>query len=226
MKNIRATILATLVGVFTFTGTAQPVYAQKMFVDQTVTQTPVATADSELKKVLPLLTFGDVAQETIPQSDDNGMFTTFFVDNTSVSIAQKPTGTEKTMPIATDDVVGISTFFSRFHPGIDIRAKVGTTIHAVLPGIVNEVSYEAGGYGRYAILVHHVDGKTFFSLYAHMKKTVVAVGDMLGSGDEIGEVGLTGHTTGPHLHFEIHNNQTAIDPIKFFAGNAIAMAKK
>lgn len=231
MKNIRITLVATLTGISAFTGMARPVYAQKLFTDQTQEQkhteasTPVAIADPELKKVLPLA-FVDTKTEDTQPSEDISMFATPFVEQTAHISTNKPASTEKVMPIASDDVVGISTFFTRFHPGIDLRAPVGTPIRAILPGVVNEVGFEKGGYGKYIVLVHHVNGKTYFSLYAHMKETKVSVGDDVNSGTVIGEVGLTGHTTGAHLHFEIHTDNQAIDPLAFFTGKSLASAKK
>lgn len=220
MKNIRATVVAALIGVSTFTGMAQPVYAQKIFTDQKTEHIPAQIIDPDLKKVLPLV-FAQTDQESTPITEESTMFATPFVDNSSL-VANKAVSNEKVMPIATDDMLGISTFFTRFHPGIDFRAPVGTTIHAAVAGIVNEVSYEKGGYGKYVVLVHHIDGKTYFSLYAHMKETKVTLGESVSSGTQIGMVGLTGHTTGAHLHFEVHTNDHAMDPLKFLAGNTIA----
>jgi murein DD-endopeptidase MepM/ murein hydrolase activator NlpD len=227
MKNIRANLVAVTIGSLAFLGMTRPVYAQKMFVEQPpVEVTTKETPDPELKKILPLAFSDTTPLDTASQSEDGGLFATLFVDNITPPSTPKTVSTERTLPINSQDVIGISTFFTRFHPGVDLRAKIGTPIHATLPGTVNEISYEPGGYGKYVVLVHHIENKTYFSLYAHMKETTVAVGDSVNSGDQIGEVGLTGHTTGPHLHFEIHDGQQAIDPIKFLAGNNIAMAKK
>lgn len=204
----------------------QPAQAPQRFVEQTDSyHLDAAGPDPELKKILPLV-FSSLAIEVNPaDQDDAEIFAPLFVDKSNGTV-RKSVSTQKIMPIATEDLKGISTYFSRFHPGIDYRAKVGTPIRAVVPGTVNEVSFERGGYGRYIILVHHVDGKTLFSLYAHMRATNVIEGDTISAGQKIGEVGLTGHTTGPHLHFELHDTRMAINPVRFFAGNNLAMVTK
>ena len=201
----------------------QPAHAQQRFVDQTVSYHFDASGpDPELKKILPLV-FASLSSETsVANQDESEVFAPLFVDNSNGTV-RKSESIQKVLPIDAQDLNGVSTYFSRFHPGIDYRAKVGTAIHAILPGIVNEVGFEKGGYGRYIVLVHHVDGKTLFSLYAHMRATSVIAGSAVDVGDKIGEVGLTGHTTGPHLHFELHDGQRATDPVKFFSGNTIAM---
>lgn len=222
MKNIRVLIVATLVGIFTFFGNAQSVSAQKIFVERVASQKDVTT-EPELKQVIPLAYLDDkVENEGNSLQADTDLFAPLFVDN-SKGIVRKSVTSEKVMPIAADAIVGISTYFTRLHAGVDYRAKVGTSIRAILPGTVNEVSYDRGGYGRYIVLVHHVDGKTLFSLYAHMRATNVAAGDSVEAGDVIGEVGLTGRTTGPHLHFELHDTRTAMNPVTFFKNTVLAM---
>lgn len=130
-------------------------------------------------------------------------------------------------PISPDDFIGISTYFSSFHPGIDMRAKLGTPIHSIMTGIVLQVGFEARGYGRYVVVAHQQNGVTYRSLYAHMRSTPVAEGDIVQAGDVVGEVGMTGHTTGPHLHIELHTNDRAIDPISFLTNkNVKLMASK
>ncbi len=202
----------------------QPAPVPQRFTEHDTTyQLDAAGPDPELKKLFPFA-FASFAEHVEDQHDipDNDSTSLLFIDNWE-NIVNKSDITQKKLPILADDLVGISSYFSRRHPGIDYRAKVGTPIRAILPGIVNEVGFEPGGYGRYIILVHHVEGKTLFSLYAHMKKTSVLTGTLVEAGDKIGEVGLTGHTTGPHLHFELHERATAIDPIRFFSDGNIAL---
>ncbi len=225
MKNIRTYILVAAVGIVSLIGTTHEAYAQKRFVEQAPEQQTVSAIDPELKKVMPLAFAPTKIDIGSPEQDDATLFAPLYVDNTKGKV-RSSISTQKIMPIGPDDLVGISTYFSRFHPGVDYRAKIGTTIRAMLPGTVNEVGFERGGYGRYIVLVHHVDGKTIFSLYAHMRQTTVAVGGTVDAGQKIGEVGLTGHTTGPHLHFEIHDDFRAMDPMKFFASNILAMVVK
>lgn len=196
------------------------------FVDNSTTYHLDASGpDPELKKILPLVfaTLDTQIKEEI--IDDSEIFAPLFVDK-SQGVVKRSVSSQKVLPVLSDDFKGISTYFSGFHPGIDYRAPLGTAIHAILPGIVNQVGYERGGYGRFVILLHYVDGKTLFSLYAHMYKTVVKAGETVDSGQIIGQVGLTGHTTGPHLHFELHDTTRALNPLKFFAANNLAMVAK
>lgn len=107
-----------------------------------------------------------------------------------------------TLPLLPSEVKGVSTYFTGFHPGIDIRADVGSPVLAMHDGTVVENEYQAGGYGRYVVVTHTIGDKTVRSLYAHMKSSSVHVGDDVKMGDKVGTVGMTGHTTGPHVHFE------------------------
>lgn len=204
----------------------QPAKAPPRFVEQASEyHLDAAGPDPELKKILPLVFASLEAQINPANPDDAEIFAPFFVDKTQGTV-KKSVSAQKILPIATDNLLGISSYFSGFHPGLDYRAKVGSPIHAILPGVVNEIAFEIGGYGRYVVLMHHVDGKTLFSLYAHLKVINVRVGESVEVGEKLGEVGLTGRTTGPHLHFELHDTKRAIDPLRFFSGSSLAMAVK
>ncbi len=103
----------------------------------------------------------------------------------------------------------ISTRFSFFHPGVDIATPLNTPIHPVAPGIVTDTGYNYWGLGQ-TVTVDHEDG--FQSLYAHMGKVLVKKGDRVKEEDVLGEVGLTGHTSGPHTHLQVSKNGKEIDP--------------
>ncbi|WEO76000.1 M23 family metallopeptidase [Cryobacterium sp. SO2] len=95
---------------------------------------------------------------------------------------------------------------SSFHEGIDMNPGVNTPIQAVANGVVREVSSTGkSGLGVYAIIDHMIDGRLVSSLYAHMTEGTLAfaVGDPVLVGQLVGNVGNTGQSTGPHLHFEI-----------------------
>lgn len=113
------------------------------------------------------------------------------------------------MPVALDDYRGISQYFSRVHSGIDIRAKFNAKVTPVLSGKVSVVDYETGGYGNY-VVVDHENGLR--SLYAHMNKPKVKVGDVVSDADLLGTVGMTGRTTGPHIHLEMYKKDRLINP--------------
>ncbi|ASD22575.1 hypothetical protein B7495_11155 [Cryobacterium sp. LW097] len=105
---------------------------------------------------------------------------------------------------------------SSFHKGIDMNPGVNTPIQAVANGVVREVSRtDKSGLGVYAIIDHMIDGRLVSSLYAHMTEgtLALAVGDPVLVGQLVGNVGNTGQSTGPHLHFEILlDGVTPIDP--------------
>jgi len=102
----------------------------------------------------------------------------------------------------------------RMHTGVDLAAQTGTKIYAADSGTVIHSGW-LGGYG-YCVMVDHHNG--YVSLYGHCSKLVVDVGDNVRRGDYIAQVGSTGASTGPHLHFEIRRNGTPIDPLQFFGG--------
>ena len=97
----------------------------------------------------------------------------------------------------------------RMHKGIDLTAAQGTPIYASRSGIVDYVGYEAGGAGNW-VQINHQDG--FKTQYMHMTKYIVKTGQRVKAGDIIGYCGSTGASTGPHLHFGVYYNGTAVNP--------------
>ena len=95
-----------------------------------------------------------------------------------------------------------------FHRGIDLAAPMGTPVYTCAPGIVIESSY-SNIYGNY-IIIRHSGGRE--SLYGHLSKKNIELNDRVNFGTIIGNVGSTGQSTGPHLHFEIHENGIPRDP--------------
>ncbi len=98
-----------------------------------------------------------------------------------------------------------------FHPGIDIAADQGSPIRAAAPGRVVAAGPD-GGYGNVVVIDH---GNGITSRYAHCSETFATVGETVGAGDEIATVGSTGHSTGPHLHFEVRSGDKPVDPALF-----------
>ncbi|MFG1627179.1 M23 family metallopeptidase [Kribbella sp. NPDC049227] len=99
--------------------------------------------------------------------------------------------------------------WARNHTGLDFAAPVGTTVRSVMKGVVIFADW-AGAYGR-QVQVRHEDGTVTW--YNHMSKFSVSVGETVYAGDQVGAVGMTGNTTGPHMHFEVHpDGGEAIDP--------------
>ena len=102
--------------------------------------------------------------------------------------------------------------WGRMHKGIDIAAPFATPIYASAPGIVISSGF-INGYGL-TIEIQQPGGQ-ITTRYAHCGYSNVHVGQQVGQGDYIGNIGLTGNTTGPHLHFEIIVNNSQVDPLTF-----------
>jgi murein DD-endopeptidase MepM/ murein hydrolase activator NlpD len=103
-----------------------------------------------------------------------------------------------------------TTYFSNWHPGIDIAQAAGTPIKPIMGGKVISAGWEVG-YGL-CVVVDHANG--YKSRYAHMSKMKTKVGDIVYQESVIGNVGTTGHSTGNHLHLEIYHNDVAINPLQ------------
>jgi murein DD-endopeptidase MepM/ murein hydrolase activator NlpD len=99
--------------------------------------------------------------------------------------------------------------FTRFHAGLDIGASWGTPIVAAADGQVAAAGW-AGGYGREVRIVH---GGGLMTLYGHMSGIVAQPGSFVHAGQLIGYVGSSGLSTGPHLHFEVRQNGTPVNPM-------------
>lgn len=96
------------------------------------------------------------------------------------------------------------------HSGVDIRGKTGDAVVASQNGKISIVDFSKS-YGNYIEIDH---GGGFKTRYAHLSKTNVKVGDTVSSGEKIGEVGSTGHSTGPHLHYELFKDGKKVDVTK------------
>lgn len=98
-----------------------------------------------------------------------------------------------------------------FHEGVDFPAKEGTPIKAAAGGVVVYSAYHPD-YGNMVEIDH---GNDLVSRYAHASKRVVSVGQLVFKGQKIAEIGSTGRSTGPHLHFEIRHNGVPLNPSRF-----------
>ncbi|MBQ7285031.1 MAG: peptidoglycan DD-metalloendopeptidase family protein [Alphaproteobacteria bacterium] len=103
------------------------------------------------------------------------------------------------------------------HKGVDLASRTGNKILVKAKGRVVKVEYSKRGYGNNLTIDH---GNGFKTRYAHMNKIYVKKGDYLNVDDVVGEVGNTGRSTGPHLHYEIIYNGRPVDPLPFMQAKA------
>ncbi len=101
----------------------------------------------------------------------------------------------------------------KMHKGLDFSAPQGTPIYATGDGIIEAAGYSEGGYGNHVMINH---GYGYETLYGHMVRIKVRVGQRVKRGEVVGWVGSTGKSTGPHCHYEVHINGNAVDPVYFF----------
>ena len=101
------------------------------------------------------------------------------------------------------------------HQGIDIGAAYGTNILAAKAGTVILASWY-GGYGNCVIIQHGTGG--YYTTYGHMSRILVYEGQEVSQGEVIGLVGSTGNSTGPHIHFEIHEGGMLMNPLDYLTG--------
>lgn len=126
-------------------------------------------------------------------------------------------------PVSNKDLNRLSSGFSyridpiyktvKFHAGLDFSAPQGTPIYATANGIVRVAGNLGNGYGNHVIINH---GYQYSTLYGHMYRIKVRVGQSIKRGGVIGYVGNTGKSTGPHVHYEVMKGGRHLDPIYFF----------
>ncbi|MGB5592593.1 MAG: M23 family metallopeptidase [Crocosphaera sp.] len=108
---------------------------------------------------------------------------------------------------------GFGMRFKKLHTGVDIAAPMGTPIVAAASGVVVFAGWSTKGLGH-QVTIRHPDGN--LSIYGHNQRLLVSRGQTVKIGQQIAEMGSTGFSTGPHLHFEIHpQGRKAVNPIAF-----------
>src|ERR1700743_1640929 len=103
------------------------------------------------------------------------------------------------------------TGYSAVHKGLDFAGQEGTKVSTVAAGLVTYAGDRAG-YGQMVEINH---GNGLATRYCHAEKLLVKQGDMVRKGQDVALMGSTGHSTGPHLHFEVLKNGTQVDPLRF-----------
>jgi murein DD-endopeptidase MepM/ murein hydrolase activator NlpD len=109
--------------------------------------------------------------------------------------------------------------WGKMHKGIDIAADVGEPVYAIAPGEVIYAGNGLRGYGNVIILRHD---RQRTSLYAHNSALNVKLGDHIARGAVIAQLGSTGHSTGPHVHFEIRDGDTPLNPRSLLPASKLA----
>lgn len=104
---------------------------------------------------------------------------------------------------------------AEFHPGIDFRGNKGDDARCTANGRVES----AGWYGGYGNCVRIAHSNGLETLYGHLSKITVKVGQEVTAGQKVGEVGSTGHSTGTHLHYEVRKNGKPVNPVSYLSLN-------
>jgi murein DD-endopeptidase MepM/ murein hydrolase activator NlpD len=101
----------------------------------------------------------------------------------------------------------------KMHKGLDFTAPQGTPVYATGDGVVTTAGYSDAGFGNHVEINH---GYGYESLYGHMVRLKVRLGQRIKRGEVVGWVGSTGKSTGPHCHYEVHINGREVNPVYFF----------
>ncbi len=96
----------------------------------------------------------------------------------------------------------------QFHSGLDIGAPMGSPVRAAMSGRVSSAGWD-DVLGNHVVISHHAGYRT---LYGHMSVIRVKTGAYVGTGERIGDVGSTGRSTGPHVHFTVYKNGVTVNP--------------
>jgi murein DD-endopeptidase MepM/ murein hydrolase activator NlpD len=113
-------------------------------------------------------------------------------------------------PLAGPIIGGFGPRGNRFHSGVDYPAAIGTPVAAAAAGRVSFAGWSAGGWG-YLVTLKHSNGTR--TMYAHLARVTVRVGQWVEPGQRVGRVGASGRASGPHLHFEVRLRGAAVDPL-------------
>ncbi len=137
-----------------------------------------------------------------------------------IRAAQQPAATTTTLPAGSGQLAwpvsgpvtsGYGTRWGRMHEGVDIAVPEGTPVHAAAAGTVIYAGWMEG-YGNLAVIDH---GGSLSTAYAHNSSLLVGIGQTVAAGDTIALSGSTGHSTGPHVHFEVRLGGAAVDPLGY-----------
>jgi murein DD-endopeptidase MepM/ murein hydrolase activator NlpD len=161
------------------------------------------------------------ANQSIPESPQPS-YKTASAKTSSTQTSPLATG-KFTSPVSLNQARESSPFGNRFHPidhrekfhaGVDLAVPLGTAVKAADGGIVSFAGVK-GGYGNFVEIDH---GNGIKTRYGHLSQLKVRAGQVVQQGQGIALSGSTGHSTGPHLHFEIRKNNQPVDPANYIGG--------
>jgi peptidoglycan hydrolase-like protein with peptidoglycan-binding domain len=118
---------------------------------------------------------------------------------------------------------GFGMRWGRMHTGLDFPASSGSAVGAAGRGTVKFAGWNTGGYGYLIVITHRLG---YESWYAHLSRIYVSPGQYVVGGNRIGAVGSTGHSTGPHLHFEVRHNGRPVDPTPMLLSSYAARVRR
>ena len=127
-------------------------------------------------------------------------------------VANGPVRLLRPVPGRIGDGFGAPREGGRTHTGIDFPVDAGTRVGAAGVGVTEFAGWNSGGYGNLVVVRHRLGYTTW---YAHLSSITTWVGERVTGGTRLGYVGSTGHSTGPHLHFELRKNAVPIDPVPY-----------
>jgi murein DD-endopeptidase MepM/ murein hydrolase activator NlpD len=162
----------------------------------------------KIKQALGSLVVASVFTMAVFPASISAVQTNLETQNTEVQIETISFQTESAVRLPLDNFK-ISQWYTFFHHGIDFAAPKGTPIYTIAEGYVEKAEYSRFGFGNHVYINH---GNGFKSLYAHLSKIEVKENEFVNTNSIIGLVGSTGWSTGPHLHFQVWENDKLINP--------------
>lgn len=166
----------------------------------------------KIRQILSLLVVTSVLSVTVVPNSLANTQTIIYQNYTNVKTEPEIIETEKSIRLPVETFT-ITQGYQLFHPGIDLAATKGSPVHPVMNGIVEEIGHSKFAFGNHVIVNH---GSGLKSLYAHLSKTEVKIGETVTKDSIIGLVGSTGWSTGPHLHFQVWQDNKLVNPRTFF----------
>lgn len=151
---------------------------------------------------------GEPPETKVPAKKKAPVQPQYIAQGPSSPVFEAPGGANFVWPTRS---VGISQYFSWYHPGVDLPNPAQPPVAAADSGMVIVAGWpDSYGYGNRVVINH---GNGYQSLYAHLSNIYVSIGQTVSRGQVIGQMGSTGRSTGSHLHFEIHYHGVSINPL-------------